>query len=144
MLYAAPDFTTAFIETIIRDGFAHRRKREVALREITERVCVSIAVEPSAPLTILDLRSDGCTRIGAPTDVVQARNHAAGRAFGKTIHAEHADIDGLVYASRLTGKDVYAIYDRSVIKLKAGDVGQLEEHVELPGVLERHGIELLL
>ena len=105
---------------------------------------MSIAVELSAPLTILDLRSDGCTRIGAPTDVVQARNHAAGRAFGKTIHAEHADIDGLVYASRLTGKDVYAIYDRSVIKLKAGDVGQLEEHVELPGVLERHGIELLL
>ena len=144
VLYAAPDFTTAFIETIVRDRFAHRRTREVALREITERVWVSLAAEPGAPLTILDLRADGCTRIGAPTDVVQARNHAAGRAFGKTIHAEHADVDGLVYASRLTGEDVYAIYDRSVVKLKVGDVGQLEEHVELPGVLERHGIGLLL
>ena len=144
MLYAAPDFTTAFIETVVRDRFAHRRTREVALREITERVWVSLAAEPGAPLTILDLRADGCTRIGAPTDVVQARNHAAGRAFGKTIHAEHADVDGLVYASRLTGEDVYAIYDRSVVKLKVGDVGQLEEHVELPGVLERHGIGLLL
>ena len=144
VLYAAPDFTTAFIETIVRDRFAHRRIREVALREITERVWVSLAAEPGAPLTILDLRADGCTRIGAPTDVVQARNHAAGRAFGKTIHAEHADVDGLVYASRLTGEDVYAIYDRSVVKLKVGDVGQLEEHVELPGVLERHGIGLLL
>ena len=75
---------------------------------------------------------------------MQARNHAAGRAFGKTIHAEHADVDGLVYASRLTGEHVYAIYDRSVVKLRAGDIGQLEEHVELPGVLERHGIGLLL
>ena len=93
---------------------------------------------------LLDLRADGCTRIGAPTDVVQARNHAAGRAFGKAIHAEHADIDGLVYASRLTGQDVYAVYDRSVGKLKAADVGLLEEHVELPGVLERHGIGLLV
>ena len=103
-----------------------------------------IAARPGTPLTVLDLRADGRTRIGAPTDVVQARNHAAGRAFGKTIHAEHADVDGLVYASRLTGEDVYAIYDRSVVKLKVGDVGQLEEHVELPGVLERHGIGLLL
>ena len=62
----------------------------------------------------------------------------------RTADAEHADVDGLVYASRLTGKDAYAIYDRSVGKLKAGDVGQLEEHVELAGVLERHGIGLLI
>ena len=67
-----------------------------------------------------------------------------GAPSAKTIHAEHADVDGLVYASRLTGEDVCAIYDRSIGKLKAGDVGQLEEHVELPGVLERHGIALLL
>ena len=144
VIYAAPDFTTAFIETTVRDRFVHRRTRRVSLREITERVWARISAESGPRLTLLDLRADGCTRIGAPTDVVQARNHAAGRAFGKTIHAEHADIDGLVYASRLTGEDVYAIYDRSVGKLKAGDVGQLEEHVELPGVLERHGIGLLL
>ena len=144
MLYAAPDFTTAFIETIVGDRFAHRRTRRVALREITERVWVRISAEPGTGLMLLDLRADGCTRIGAPTDVVQARNHAAGRAFGKTIHAEHADIDGLVYASRLTGQDVYAVYDRSVRKLRAGDVGLLEEHVELPGVLERHRIGLLV
>lgn len=142
-MYSAPGFSTAFIETIVRDRFAHRRTRKVALREITERAWVRISSEPSTRLMLLDLRADGCTRIGAPTDVVQARNHAAGRAFGKTIHAEQADVDGLVYASRLTGEDVYAIYDRSVVKLKAGDVGRLEEHVDLPGVLARHGIGLL-
>lgn len=76
--------------------------------------------------------------------MVKARNHAAGRAFGKNNHAEHADVDGLVYASRLTGEDVYAIYGRSVGKQKAGDVGLLEEHVELPGALERHKIGLLV
>ncbi|MDE0054993.1 MAG: RES family NAD+ phosphorylase [Gammaproteobacteria bacterium] len=123
VLYAAPDFSTAFIETIIRDRFAHRRTRKVALREITERAWVRIAAKPGVRLTLLDLRADGCTRIKAPTDVVQARNHAAGRAFGKTIHAEQVDVDGLVYTSRLTGKDAYAIYDRSVVKLKASDVG---------------------
>ena len=61
VLYAAPDFTTAFIETIVRDRFAHRRIREVALREITERMWVRIAAEPGARLTLLDLRG-GCPR----------------------------------------------------------------------------------
>ena len=143
MLYAAPDFTTAFIETIVRDRFAYRRTRNVALREITERVWVRISSEPGVRLTLLDLRADGCTRIGAPTDVVQARNHSAGRAFGQAIHAEHADIDGLVYSSRLTSEDVYAIYDRGVGNLRAGNIGALEDHMNLPGVLERHGIGLL-
>ena len=78
VLYAAADFTTAFIETIVRDRFAHRRTRKVALREITERVWVRISSKPSTQLTLLHLRADGCTRIGVPTDVVQARNHAAG------------------------------------------------------------------
>ena len=144
VLYAAPNFTTAFIETIVRDRFAHRRTRRVALREITERVWVRIAARPGTPLTLLDLRADGCTRIGAPTDVVQARNHAAGRAFGKIIHAEHADVDGIVYPSRLTGEGAYSIFDRSIGKLTAGEQGQLGEHVALPSVLERHGIGLVL
>ena len=95
-------------------------------------------------MTLLDLRAGGCTRIGVPTDVVQARNHAAGRAFGQTIHVDHADIDGLVYSSRLTSKDVYAIYHRGVGKLIAGNVGALENHMDLPGVLERHAIGLVL
>ena len=95
-------------------------------------------------LTLLDLRGDGCTRIGAPTDVVQARNHAARRAFGKAIHAEHEDVDGLLYASRLTGEDAYAVYDRGVGKLVVGESGRLGEHLALPSVLERYGIGLVL
>ena len=34
VVYAAPDFTAAFVETIVTDRFAHRRTRKVALREI--------------------------------------------------------------------------------------------------------------
>ena len=103
-----------------------------------------IAGRPGTVLTLLDLRGDGCTRIGAPTDVVQARNHAAGRAFGKAIHAEHEDVDGLQYVSRLTGEDVYAVYDRGVGKLVVGESGRLGEHLALPSVLERYGIGLVL
>ena len=120
-----------------------RRARVVRLKEITERIWVGIKASPEAPLTLLDLRGDGCTRIGAPTDVVHARNHVAGRAFAKAIHVEHRDVDGLLYASRLTGEDVYAVFDRGIAQLTSTEAGELVDHPELPDVLARHGIGLV-
>ena len=143
VLYASPDFATAFVETVVRDRLTRRRERVVALKEVTERAWARVSARPGTVLTVLDLRGDGCTRIGAPTDVVHARNHAAGRAFGRGIHAEHGDIDGLVHVSRLTGEDVYAVFDRGLGKLASTGSGMLKGHRELPDVLARHGIGLV-
>ena len=143
VLYASPDFATAFIETVVRDRFTHRRERRVALKEVTDRAWARISTRPEAELTLLDLRGDGCTRIGAPTDTVRARNHAAGRAFAKAIHVAHADIDGLIYVSRLTEGEIYAVFDRGMAKLEVTGTGLLQDHPDLPDVLKRHGIELV-
>ena len=142
VLYASPDFATAFIETIVRDRFTRRQARRIALREVTERAWARISTRPEAELMLLDLRGAGCTRIGAPTDTVRARNHAAGRAFAKEIHAAHPDIDGLLYGSRLTEEDIYAVFNRSLAKLEATGTGLLGEHPDLPDVLKRYGIQL--
>ena len=144
VLYASPDFATAFIETVVRDRFMRRRDRDVALKEITERAWACISARSDAVLALLDLRGDGCARIGAPTDAVHARNHAAGRALARAIHAEHVDVEGLLYASRLTGEDIYAVFDRGAEKLVSIDTGRLEDHPELPEVLKRHGIGLIV
>ena len=144
VLYASPDFGTAFIETVVRDRFTRRRRREVAIREVTERACALIATKSGIMLRLLDLRRDGCALIGAPTDTVNARNHAAGRAFGRVIHADYADIDGLIYASRLTGANIYAVFDRGLGKLEAPDSRMLSDHPELPDVLTRHRIGIFL
>ena len=143
VLYASPDFATAFIETVVRDRFTHRRERRVALKEVTDRAWARISTQPEAELMLLDLRGDGCTRIGAPTDTVRARNHAAGRAFAKAIHVAHPDIDGLVYVSRLTEEEIYAVFDRGMAKLEATGTGLLGDHPDLPDILKRHGIELV-
>ena len=136
-------FATAFIETVVRDRFTRRRARVVRLKEITERIWVRISAQPGAVLTLLDLRWDGCARIGAPTDVVHARSHAAGRAFARVLYAEHADVDGLLYGSRLTGEDVYGVFDRGIAKLTSTETGTLANHQELPDVLARHGIGIV-
>ena len=143
ILYASPDFATAVVETVVRDRFTHQRDRRIALREVTERAWARISTRPEAELTLLDLRGDGCTRIGAPTDTVRARNHAAGRALGKAIHAAHPDIDGLVYVSRLTDEEIYAVFDRGMTKLEATGTGLLRDHPDLPDVLKRFGIALV-
>ena len=143
MLYEAPDFATAFTETVVRDRLVGRRGREVALKEVIARIWVRVACWAGQAATLLDLRGDGCTRIGAPTDVVRARSHAAGRAFGKAIHGGHADVDGLVYESRLTGQEAYAVFDRGIGKLEARGSGALEDHPALPAILTRQAIKLV-
>ena len=144
VLYAAPEFATAFVETVVRDRFRGRQGCEIAVKEITARVWARISMQADAALTLLDLRGDGCTRIGAPTDTVNARNHAAGRAFAKAIHAGHVDVDGIVYSSRLTGEDVYAVFDRSTEQLASAETGLLEDHPELPDIVKRYGIGLVV
>ena len=144
VLYAAPEFATAFLETVVRDRFTSRRNREIALREVTERGWALIESRPGTMLVLLDLRGDGCARIGAPSDAVHARNHAAGRALGKATYAEHPGIDGLVYGSRLTGADVYAVFDRGIGKLRAVETGLLTDRAELLDLLSKHGARLAL
>ena len=144
VLYAASEFATAFVETAIRDRFTGRPSREIAIREITARSWARLESIPGLTLTLLDLREDGCAKIGAPTDVVNARNHAAGRAFATAIHVQHPDIDGLVYRSRLTGSDAYAVFDRAIAKLHTLETGQLAHHPALPGVLKDYGIRLVV
>lgn len=144
ILYVSPDFATAFIEVIVRDRFTRKKQREVLLKEITERAWARIVTKPRANLSLIDLRKDGCVRLGAPTDAVNARNHAAGRVLGRAIHAGHEDVDGLLFSSRLTGADVYAIFDRGIKKLVAAETGFLSERADLPTVLSTYGVKLIV
>lgn len=144
ILYASPDFATAFIEVVVRDRFARTKVREIGLKEVALRSIALISSKPRTKLSLVDLRKDGCTRLGAPTDAVNARNHAAGRTLGRDIHDDHAYVDGIVFSSRLTGEDVFAIFDRAVPKLTWRKSESLEEHDELPDVLRRHDIRLIV
>ena len=140
----ATEFATAFIETVVRDRLERRHNRTIKVKEVTEQVLTTLSTKPKVALKLLDLRGSGCTRIGAPTDTVNARNHAAGRAFSKCIHMEHPEVDGIIHASRLTGKDVYAIFDRAVGKLDSTPTRPLEDHPDLPEIFQEYGINLIL
>lgn len=99
---------------------------------------------PRKKLQLLNLRRDDCLRLGAPTDVANACQYAVGRALGRAIYSGYKNVDGFLFASRLTGADVYAVFDRAVDKLIAPVTGDLERHPELPHTLSRHGITLIV
>jgi len=140
VLYAAGDFETAFAEVVMRDRFVQRDQRVVAFGELSARAWMEITQDDGRLLNLADLRDDGCLVLGAPTDAVHARNHAAGRALSRALHDEHTDVDGIVYRSRLTGGDCYAIFDRATASLVSARTGELPNHPELPDVLRKHQI----
>ena len=59
VLYAASGFATAFVETVVRDRFMRRIDRDVAFKEIAERVWARIFTRTGSELSLLDLRGDG-------------------------------------------------------------------------------------
>lgn len=73
----------------------------------------------------------------------QRPESCAGRAFGKIVYAELADVDGFLYTSRLTGATIYAVFDRGLNKLEPSLFGMLQDHPELSKVLAEHRINLI-
>jgi len=141
VLYAAGDFATAFAEVVVRDRLVQRDRRFVPFGDIAARGWVEISSN-NVPLQMVDLRESGCLILGAPTDTAHARNQAAGRALGRALYEQHADIDGIWYQSRLTGGYCLAIFDRALQNLTPIKTGELEHHPELPDALRRHRVRI--
>jgi RES domain len=143
VMYAALSFETCILETLVRDRFTHRLKRELPLAAILARAHATLATQPDNELNLLDLRDTGCVDIGAPTDAVRARHFAAGQALGRAVHEEHPDVEGFIYSSRLTGDDCIAVFDRAIHKLRVLDAIELKDHAELPAVLAKNHVVLV-
>jgi len=143
VIYAALSFETCVVETLVRDRFTHRLKRELPLAAVLARGYSRISTQPDQELNLLDLRDTGCVDIGVPTDAVRARHFAAGQALGRTVYEEHRQVEGFIYASRLTGDNCIAVFDRAVGKLRVVEACELKDAEELPSVLERNKVVLL-
>jgi len=143
VLYAALTFETCIAESLIRDRFVRRARRELPLAAVLIRAHARIATQPNEELLLLDLRDSGCLDIGAPTDAARARHFAAGQALARAVYIEHLDVDGVIYASRLTGDDCIAVFDRAIHKFSVLDACALKDHPQLPVLLEQSGIQLV-
>ena len=89
VLYVSDTVRCAFWETLARNRFAHRHRRELPRIEVEARLVVSISF--TGTFALIDLRCNGPVRVGAPSAVTHDGNHAAGRALSAAVHAGVAE-----------------------------------------------------
>lgn len=141
VLYAADSVPCAFWESMVRDRFTRVKRRTLSKHEVRTRLVVMLRSTRS--LSLVDLRSDGPIRIGAPTAVAHDKNHAAGRALAAAVHDTLPKADGFLYPSRFTGHNCVAIFDRAIRKLKALGVTPLITHTDFLAALDDYEIVLV-
>jgi hypothetical protein len=142
LLYIAKTLATSVAEAIVRDRFEGRTARMLTRGEIADwGVCEVSAI---APLRVLDLRANGCFRLGISTDIVGGKAQEEAREFSQELY-DTTDLDGILYWSRLLkNQDCVAVYDRAVPhKLHSARVVRLETLARLVPALRRLEITLI-
>lgn len=141
VIYAARNFATAIAEGVIRDRFEGLSERRLHLSELHGHVVGRL--QTLAPLRVVDLRKGGCLKLGISTDIAGAKAFDLAQAFSHEVYS-HAEIDGILYPSRLTGENCVAIYERAIgTHLEAGLVNPLVQVPSLAASLTSLKIRLL-
>lgn len=140
VLYAANSFATAFAEAVVRDRFEGKSRRYL-YRPHLEQACLT-AISSRRDLTLLDLRGAAAYELGVDTDASRARDHTAGQAFSQAVHDQMADVDAILFDSRLTTGACVAIYDRAFSALSGTVPIGLLQAALLPAEIARLGITL--
>ena len=122
VIYAAENLTTAVAETVVRDRFQAKARRRLHEDELA--LWGATSIDAHQHLTLIDLRTTGLLRLGVSTDAARAKVQVQGRKLSQALH-DQTDIDGVVYASRLTGANCICVYERATAKLRAAPLVDL-------------------
>jgi hypothetical protein len=142
VLYLGSSLKVCFLETMLRDerdGIVGQI--EIAESELDNRRYAEIQVNQA--LRLLDLTGDGPVRMGIPSDVARSRRQVLARKWSVAFHEHPAQVDGIVYPSRLNGETNLAIYGRAVGKLELLRAQNLKRAAGLPDVLDDFLVALL-
>ncbi|MXN64792.1 RES domain-containing protein [Stappia sp. GBMRC 2046] len=141
VLYAACDLVSAIAETVIRDRFEAVEERVLSASELNDWSVAEISTTDS--LNLLDLRTVGALRLGLDTDAVGSKSHKESRQFSSELHDKFPNIDGILYRSRLTGRDCIAVYEHAIKpNLTSGEAVRLPRAPKLENALSDLSITL--
>jgi len=135
VLYLGETLKVCFLEALLRDK-RNGAIGDYPLSEAELRARHFAIVEIAAPISVVDLRANGGVRMGVPSDVARASNQRLARAWSAAIHEHPANLDGIVYPSRLNGETNLAIYDRAIPKLRVAGTMPLINAPGLPAVFD--------
>ena len=122
----------------MRDRFEGKTRRFL-YRPHLDQLCVT-AISSIRELALLDMMGAAAYEVGIDTDANRARDHASGQALSEAVHAEMADVDGILFNSRLTTGGCVALYERAFSALSGTPPIALLQSALLPAELTRLGI----
>lgn len=111
VLYAASDLATAIAETVVRDRFEGISDRRMFVAELLDRTAVEVGT--TKPLRLIDLRKDGCLKLGISTDIAGAKRFDEAQSFSDIIYKQGI-ADGILYNSRLTAANCVGVFDKVI------------------------------
>jgi len=134
VLYLGSTLKVCFLEALLRD----QRNGIIGAYAIGEselRLRRYALIEPTSRLHLVDLRGDGCVRMGIPSDVPRSANQALARRWSLALYQHPSKPDGIIYPSRLNEDTNLAIYDRAIVKLREVENTALIDAPGFPEVL---------
>ena len=141
VIYLAEDLTTSIAETLVRDRFQGRTRRQLMLSEAD--LWGATEVSGTKPFTLIDLRTTGALRLGVSTEAVRGKAHGQGRKLSQTVY-EQTNADGLLYLSRLTARTCICLYERALPgSLTASPVQHVARLAEFIPALQTLNVSLL-
>ena len=144
-LYAAYDFTTAFVETVVRDHPQQIRPSGAVIldyRELEQRRVILLG-PGGAPRTLrmVKLYAEGLSAAHTDNQIASRDHYPATQRWSRAFHNHPIGADGIVYMSRYIGSArSVVIFDRAREVLGKVEVLPLLEYPELPDVLERFAL----
>lgn len=113
VLYLGATLKVCFLEAILRDD-RNGVVGDFPIDESDLRSRRVATIAGSRPLQVVDLRGDGPVRMGIPSDVASASSQPLARAWSLALHYHPAQVDGIIYPSRLNEQHNIAIFDRAI------------------------------
>ena len=130
VLYLGRTLKVCFVEAVLRDD-RDAVIGELVLDEAELTARRYAQIEIARPLTLLDLRDDARIRQGVSSDVVGGKAHGLARRWSVAFHDHPAQVDGLLYPSRLNSVENIALYERANPKLTTRTVSALDAAPDL-------------
>lgn len=141
VLYAARNLATALAETLVRDRFEGLETRRLFAVELGDRTAVQI--DTIKPLRLADLRKGGCLKLGVSTDIAGAKCFDEAQQFSDLVYMD-TNIDGILYASRLTAENCVAVFDRvTTSHLASSSIAPLSQLGQVGKALDKLNVQLI-
>lgn len=141
VLYLGSSLKVCFLEAVLRDdcdgvvGDLLLDEAELDTRSYAE-------IEVQTALRLIHLSDNGPVRMGIPSDVARSSDQGLARRWSEALHRHPAEVDAILYPSRLNGEINLAIYNRAISKLFARQVHALRRASGLAAVLNELKVAL--